>query len=996
MLVLMPLLTLPSLAPAIAAEAPRRATAVPWAEELGNHRVIVRVNEPAETVWAHIVWRRRDDPQARNIIVCSADGEAVANRCAVAMSPHACDLVFEPVAGPGEYEVYFMPYAPGHSSVEHVTNYMPFAETADPAWLARAGVADESWRSLPQASVVAFEGRRPYDVFSPMELPSNADEVAELLGRHPNAAYMLFPEDRDCPIVMDDRLPYRWVETGPADAISLTAQPGEFRAFQIGLSAARHDVDGLEIDFAPLRAARGEAIPASALRCLNLGGTDWMGRELRHDIRVGKGRVQALWLGVQVPKGASGTYNGSLWVRPDGLPSSEVRVRLEVSGEVLDDAGDSDPRRFSRLRWLDSTLALDDEVVAPFTPVGIAGTRVSCLGRDIDFGPMGLPRRITSHFADTVQSLVERGRDLLAAPVRFTVLTADGPLAWHTSGTEVTRAAPAAAKVASHAHAGALRLEVTAKPEADGFTDFQLALTAERDTPVTDIRLDIPLRPGVARYMMGMGVKGGLRTAPLDWKWSQDRHQDSLWVGDVNAGLQLKLKSDNYSRPLVNIYYSKKPLNMPPSWFNEGKGGCTVTDEEGCALIRAYSGERVLRAGETLRFDFSLLITPLKLLDNDHFGWRYYHAYVPPQQAKDAGASIINIHHANPINPYINYPFRTVDGLKAYVDEAHAVGMKVKIYYTVRELSNFVTELYALRSLGTEVFADGPGQGDPWLCEHLIDGYVPAWRQPLPNGEVDAAIVTSGMSRWHNYYVEGLQWLADNVGIDGLYIDDVAYDREVMKRVRKVLDRTRPGCLIDLHSWNHFNDWARFANCANLYMENLPYIDSLWFGEGFDYNASPDFWLVEMSGIPYGLYSEMLQDGGNRWRGMVYGMTNRKPWSGGDPAPIWRLWDELGIQDARMHGYWSASCPVRTGRPDVLATAYVRPNRTLIALASWAPDDTECQLDIDWHALGLDPAKCRLRAPAIEEFQPAADLAPGDAIPVEAGKGWLLLVEPRG
>ena len=41
------------------------------------------------------------------------------------------------------------------------------------------------------------------------------------------------------------------------------------------------------------------------------------------------------------------------------------------------------------------------------------------------------------------------------------------------------------------------------------------------------------------------------------------------------------------------------------------------------------------------------------------------------------------------------------------------------------------------------------------------------------------------MNRWHNYYVEGMNWLVDNIGIDGIYLDDVAFDRVTMKRVKK-------------------------------------------------------------------------------------------------------------------------------------------------------------------------------------------------------------------
>ncbi len=52
-----------------------------------------------------------------------------------------------------------------------------------------------------------------------------------------------------------------------------------------------------------------------------------------------------------------------------------------------------------------------------------------------------------------------------------------------------------------------------------------------------------------------------------------------------------------------------------------------------------------------------------------------------------------------------------------------------------------------------------------------------------------------GDSRWYNYYIEGLAWLVKNVDIDGLYLDDVTYDRRTVKRIRKVLDNEKPGCL---------------------------------------------------------------------------------------------------------------------------------------------------------------------------------------------------------
>ncbi|MBF8294647.1 MAG: hypothetical protein HW389_1192 [Bacteroidetes bacterium] len=329
--------------------------------------------------------------------------------------------------------------------------------------------------------------------------------------------------------------------------------------------------------------------------------------------------------------------------------------------------------------------------------------------------------------------------------------------------------------------------------------------------------------------------------------------------------------------------------------------------------------------------------------------------------------------------------------MKSYIDEAHAQGFRVKIYYTVRELSNRAPELFTLRSLGDEVLSYGPGGGFSWLQEHLDSSYIAAWFVPELK---DAAIINSGVSRWHNYYVEGLSWLVKHVGIDGIYIDDVAFDRTTMKRVRKVLDRNRPAALIDLHSANQFNPRDGFANSANLYLEHFPFINRLWFGEYFDYNSSPDFWLTEVSGIPFGLMGEMLEKGGNPWRGMIYGMTSRLPWAG-DPTPVWKVWDDFGMEGSTMVGYWSPRCPVKTDNPNVLATAYLKPGKVLIALASWNPDRVGCSLSIDWKAIGLDPAKAVLRAHAAKDFQPEMRFGPRDVIPVDPGKGWLLVLSER-
>jgi hypothetical protein len=103
------------------------------------------------------------------------------------------------------------------------------------------------------------------------------------------------------------------------------------------------------------------------------------------------------------------------------------------------------------------------------------------------------------------------------------------------------------------------------------------------------------------------------------------------------------------------------------------------------------------------------------------------------------------------------------------------------------------------------------------------------------------------------------------------------------------------------------------------------------------------------------------------------------------------------MQGTTMYGYWSPGNPVRTDNPNVLATAYVKDGNVLVALASWDENPADVMLTIDWKTLGLDPSKVMFVAPPIDAFQTARRFTPSEKIPLEPGKGWVLvLTNSRG
>lgn len=962
------------------------------ADSLGNHRAVVRFNGTGKVACVILPWRRSDkDPHLKRIIVADAQtNKAILNVKAGKLNNETGELWFEPVSGKGTYFIYYLPSKNEGRSNYPKGVYLAPVQTASAQWLqaVQPGVK-------PNAVVTEFQSIDAFNSFYPMMVIATDKETNSLLAKSKRKDFLVFPENRLNPIILKDRLPYRWIQQGERASFSGEAARGEYFTYQLGVYAVK-DIKNLEVQFTDLSNGKGSVISKSQIASINNGGVDYTGAAFTKKVDVPQKQVQALWCGVDVPvKTAPGVYTGKAIVSAKGMQPATIHVSLTVTSQELPDGGINHPEKQARLKWLNSTLAQQNEVIAPYTPLQVTGNTILLLGRKLELNDDGFPKQIQSFFTPEMTGLSEQPINLVTEPIHFHFTRTDGKnMNWKSKGIKITKQEAGIVQWTAGNSNDTLLMDVSASLEFDGFVSYTVKVTALQDVQLKDITMHIPFTKSTAKYLMGLGQKGGYRPDTLDWKWDvAHKNQDGAWIGTVNAGLQYSLRDEKYVRPLNTNFYLQKPLLLPSSWGNDRKGGITIAEKGNSILANNYSGERTMKKGDVLYYNFTLLITPFHPLNTDaQWDTRFYHSYKPIDTIKASGATVINIHHANAINPWINYPFIEHKKMKAYIDEAHSKGLKVKIYNTVRELSNKAYETFPLRSLGHEIYSPGKGGGFSWLQEHVGDDYIAAWFVPEIK---DAAIINSGMSRWHNYYVEGMNWLVQNVGIDGIYLDDVAFDRITMKRIKRVLTKDGHPGIIDLHSANQYNKSDGFNNSANLYMEHFPYLNRLWFGEYFDYEKNgTDFYLTEVSGIPFGLMGEMLQDGGNPWRGMVYGMTNRMPWSANaDPRPIWKLWDAFGIKGSEMIGYWSENCPVKTDNSQVPVTVYKKNGKVLVSLASWATADTAVKLQIDWNKLGIDPARATITAPDIRNFQPARSFTAQEPIPVQKNKGWLLIIE---
>lgn len=963
------------------------------ADSLGNHRAVVSVTENTLAAMAILPWHRMDrHPQEKGIIITdSAHQKQVFNILIDAVTADTGKIVFEPVSGKGTYYIYYLPFSNKGSanypvSVYRKPEYVPAKE-----WLDKI----KNSNAIPAALTKRFESVDSFNTFFPMEIKASDAAVKQLLLANANKNFLVFPENRLHSIRNKFFLPERWL-TISRSKFSDTAARGENFAYQLGVYAI-HDLKNVAIQFSDLKGASG-SISKSKMFCINSSGISYDAKPFKKTINIPAGNIQPLWCGINVPASAApGIYKGVVTVTSTGNAAKRIAIELRVTSNIVNEGNTIQPWKMTRLPWLNSTLAQKNTVIAPYTPLEVKGREVSLLGRKLVIGLTGLPEKILSYFDETMISYSDKPENILGRSMRFKVRNAKGalvePIRLSFAETSIEAGTVQWRSTSKYNN---LKMIVDGYLEFDGYNEYHVKFIAQKDVAVDDIFLEIPMDKAYAKYFMGLGFKGGARPESIDWKWDvAHKNQDGAWIGSVNGGLHFSLRDEHYTRPLNTNFYLLKPLLLPVSWGNNNKGGIKVYENGNTATVQCYSGPRTMKKGDTLYFNFNLLITPFHTLNTD-FQWknRFFHAYKPIDSVKATGASIINIHHATAINPWINYPFIAWPKMKAYIDSAHHAGLKVKIYNTIRELSNHAYETFALRSLGTEIYSPGKGGGYSWLQEHLDSNYIAAWFVPEIK---DAAIINSGMNRWHNYYVEGMNWLTQHVGIDGIYLDDVAFDRITMKRIKRVLTKDGHPGIIDLHSANQYNERDGYNNSANLYMEHFPYLNRLWFGEYFDYqNNGPDFFLTEVSGIPFGLMGEMLQGGGNAWRGMVYGMTNRMPWSdNADPRPLWKVWDHFEMEGSKMIGYWVSDPPVTTNNKNILATVYLKKGKALVSIGSWADTDTTVYLNIDWKKLGINSEKANIEAPYVQHFQEQRTFKIDDAIPVEKNKGWLLIISEK-
>ncbi|MBQ7257204.1 MAG: hypothetical protein IJS60_05870 [Abditibacteriota bacterium] len=938
----------------------------------GNHRAKILVEDASEYSKLIMKWRRGDKhPENHYLIIEFEDGRQTKDYCPIDINNEFAHIVFKPEYGCGIYYIYYLAfedYGDYDDSVKMKYNNFLF----DPSATSKEAYKH---KTLPKAKCLAFEYREtPSDLgfnsFFPMEVIATFEETYSIKKKNKKEPFLLYYEDGYHPIKMVDNIPYRWVDKTPNSSIIIKARPGEYKVFQLGLFATKGDLNNIKVAC--------NLDQSFNMTCFNTEGIDYKGEYFTKEISLSKDKVQALWFGIDIPKDIKGEFKGNIEVSC-GDDVVNLNLSLNVEGEPAKDRFE-DMRSHSRIAWINDTTGNEDVVIPPYKEVETKENVISILDREIKLNDLALPMSIKS-----------RDIEILAKEVSF-------PLGENlkVSSFENVKQGKSFVTYVSNFESDFFVGSTTTVAEFDGCVDVSVKLKAKKNISF-DNRLKVPLRKEISTYLMGYGKQGGYRTRDIEWKWKECQKNNMVWIGDVDCGLYLELRD---TKDTFDMYYNITWGN-PPSWYNENLGGSRVFEEGDRVVINAYTGERDFAKGEQIEFNFRFLITPFHKIDPNHWDLTYvYHG-------KNKDANYAHEHHMSYEYPFINYPLFHKDILKEKFEKYLKDFKGINIYHTVREITTHLPEIYMFASLGEEIFEHEHslkgsqkemflihyGGKSPWVREHLhfdchpeFIGKIHSW------GGVDPAIHTNGLSRIANFYIKSIEYGMKVLPYDGVYIDSINTDRRTMKRLCRVLYKEKGYHRINFHGYNMYNLFNTQVSPALTYMEHMPYFSSLWFGEEFEYDLGPDYWLVECSGIPFGLTSEELYFSNilNEYRGMLFGMGSRIY---ENASYLWRFWKEYKIEESTMIGWWDKDCPVKTNNEKVLATCYKKKNEALIAVATWSDKDEKIKIEIDFDKLGIDKDNSKITLPQIEGFQEAKEYPTDHEFVIKPRGGFMGIVK---
>ncbi|HJN15575.1 MAG TPA: DUF6067 family protein, partial [Armatimonadota bacterium] len=633
-------------------------------------------------------------------------------------------------------------------------------------------------------------------------------------------------------------------------------------------------------------------------------------------------------------EGARGTH-----VIPFGFETGEYEMEYQLT-----EPGHARPMLMVKtldvppLPWVGTRVGITDEVLAPWTPLeyGDEGT-ISCWGREHAFdGPF-------------LKAATNQGRDILAGPVSMELTTAAGTGSLTNLDAQRTREDPNRAEFDGTGNFGEAQVDVewSMWMEYDGLTVATVTLNpGEGGTTASDLRLRIPVRSDVVKYLRGARQMGGLKTGRLEW--DGERYEGDftpfLWACNETEGL---------------------------AWICESQAGWAYPEGDKPVIVRGgedASIEIALISQEVtfevpLTYTFGFQATPVKPMAEDRRAWNFgMHGPTP------------NINARNWMTTYAEQDghFKVLDaeGVREFDAAQRAEGVKL-LYYGTTSCTpdhNPTFDLYE-KLWGSSYSASYPNRNEAtqfrpaWVpyrlasvCPgspsfqdfmlHYADEFMRECGVPGVYTDTDGIMACDNAHHGHGF--------TDIFGKTGVTYTILSKRRYAMRQaaiVRSFDDERRywmthahAKLVPPVHCWADF--WLPGEeNTHNLRGNRWWYIDTL----------DDVAWRVEYHGASSGLVHEFLPE-------FVRGTKDKTDMDGPQPTEsmiamcavadanttgaylnkeaigsFWGLRARLDLIEADFTGYWEADCPVGAITEKALASVYRTNDGAVIAVANRLP-----------------------------------------------------------
>ena len=668
----------------------------------------------------------------------------------------------------------------------------------------------------------------------------------------------------------------------------------------------------------------------------------------------------SLFFGVDFSKAQVGNY-----ITKINLDGETVTLKFNVNDRLVFNDGADRGNKLARLKWMHSNRAVNKSTAKGYDAISAEKNSLSFTGKKVTFATGGMIDNVESFFTESNSIDKEASKKLFSMPMEFIV---QGQKIKYNRLKLNNRFHTAT--LSSDGKSDALRVEVRATARYEGSLEYAIKLIADKDVIIPDIAL---IAHFACTELVAYNGKIGMPEREEKRGFEAGVMKSTLYAGDVNCGAVIRMKSGD-KQTLVNPYNYVNYDVPVDGWDNHGKGYTLLNPTEDGLDFSVHTGRIVLVAGKELTFNFEAYLTPFKALDmNKSFGTRVGQDNIEPnysamiERALSDRIHLLNVQYGTKLYNIANYPFDSVGGLKNISLEAHKKGIGISVDYTLGEVSDNNVESDVYKS---------------------IDGLAVSCS--------DNKLRLMGDSIAGNYFVESLQYLVSNVGINGVTMLDPSINRDLAERINKVLDRkSAVPRAFNLVASDRNNDANGNSIAVIDYVSALPFVDKVMKSEAMDYKDSDvKKKLLLYSGVPFGVSAESA-DGSSIVESMLYAMTTTYGKDGAVSDALSDLYKEIdavGISDSTFKGFWDKLNPVRVDNKKILCSSYVNGEKMVAVFFNTSDKKIEFEVGIE-NKLGYTTVGKKVYAPQIAGLQKKKKVNLGKPFKLKAYSGLVVIVK---